>query len=98
MRYRGCDALFDHLVGAREHRDRYIEAERPRGFQVYDQLVFVSQLSRQIGWLLTHEHTVDVGVSALVELDIVHGVGCQTVGLRHITERMNSRHPLSILK
>jgi hypothetical protein len=94
MRYRGCDALFDHLVGAREHRDRYIEAERPRGFQVYDQLVFVRQLNRQIGWLLTLENTVDVGGGALVELDIIHAVGCQTAVRREITERIDIGQPV----
>ncbi len=49
---------------------------------------------RQIGWLLTLENTVDVGGGALVELDIIHAVGCQTAVRREITERIDIGQPV----
>src|SRR5437660_1585440 len=82
--------LFDDLVSAREHRNRYIKAECLRGFEVYDQLVFARQLNRQIGWLFTLENTVDIRSGALVELDIIHAIGCQTAVRRKITEAIDA--------
>jgi hypothetical protein len=43
--------LFDHLVGAGEHRGRGVEAERLRGFEIDDQLVLGGLLNRQVGGL-----------------------------------------------
>src|SRR6516225_5063563 len=39
-------ASFDHLVGAREHRCRYIEAERLRGLKIEDKLILRRRLNR----------------------------------------------------
>jgi hypothetical protein len=56
----GWRTLFDHLVGAGEHRGRQIEAERLGGLEVDHQLVFGWRLYRQVGRLVALENTVDV--------------------------------------
>src|SRR6516162_8518094 len=33
-----CAPSFDHLVGAGEQHGRYVEAERPRSFEIYDRI------------------------------------------------------------
>jgi hypothetical protein len=39
-------ASLDHLVGARQQRDRRVEAQRLSGLQIDHQLVFVRKLHR----------------------------------------------------
>src|SRR6516225_10866929 len=78
--------LLDHLVGARQHRDRYLKAKHPRGLQVDNQLVFVGQLHRQFCRLLALENAVDVGGSALVEIDVVHSIGGKSSARRVVRE------------
>ena len=43
---------FDDLVGAGEQRRRHLEAERPGGWQVDDQLELGGLGHRQLRWLL----------------------------------------------
>src|SRR6516164_1000812 len=64
----------DYLVGAREHRDRYLEAERPSGLEIDDQLEFGGELDRQIAGLLALEDAIDIFRRAAVEIDIVDAV------------------------
>jgi hypothetical protein len=45
--------LFDHLVGAGEHRRRHSEAEGLRSNQVDDQIEFGRLLDRNVGRLLS---------------------------------------------
>ena len=54
------DALFDHLVGAREQRWRDGEAERLGGLEIDHQLVFGRCLHRQVGRLLAFKKSPNV--------------------------------------
>src|SRR5260370_42022464 len=47
--------LFDHLVGTREQRGRYIEAECLRGFEIDDEVNPGDLLNRKIGRRFTLE-------------------------------------------
>src|SRR6516164_6458562 len=62
-------ASFDHLVGAGEQRGRYIDAKRPGGLQIDDELELGRRLYWQVARLLTPEDTVDVAGRAPVEID-----------------------------
>jgi hypothetical protein len=57
---RGCNALFDHLVGAGEQAIWHRDAESLRGLEIYDQLVLGRCLHRKIARLLALEDPVDV--------------------------------------
>jgi len=63
-------ASIDHLVGAGEQHRGHLEAERPRRFEVDDQLVLRWRLHRQIGWLLAFQDAVDVTRSVGAMLDV----------------------------
>jgi hypothetical protein len=49
-----------HLVGAREHGRRHVEAERLGGLEVDHQLVLGRRLHRKVGRLLALEDAIDV--------------------------------------
>src|SRR5262245_15680210 len=50
----------DHLVGAGEQRGRYIDAKRPGGLQIDDELELGRLKDRQIGRLLPLEDMPDI--------------------------------------
>jgi hypothetical protein len=52
--------LFDHLVGAAEHRGWHCKAKRFGRLKVDHQLEFGRRLHRQVGWLLAFEDPIDV--------------------------------------
>src|SRR5215510_10815709 len=66
---------FDHLVGAREQRDRHFEAKRLCGLEVDDQLELVGELHRQIRRTFAFQHAVHITCCAPIEVKIVHAVG-----------------------
>ena len=53
--------LFDHLVGGRQKRLRYGQAERLRGLEIDHQLIFEWFLHRQVCGLLALEKAIDIG-------------------------------------
>jgi hypothetical protein len=61
-------ALFDHLIGEREHGLRNREAERLCRLEVDDQLVFGRLLKRQVGGFFAVENAVDIASGATVEV------------------------------
>src|ERR1700730_12635073 len=52
--------LFDYLVGASQHRRRKVEADRPRGLEIYHQF--------EPGWLLDRKITRVCAAHALVNI------------------------------
>ena len=48
---RGCNASFDHAVGAMHNRLRNLKADRARGTQVHDQFELRRLIERQL-WRL----------------------------------------------
>ena len=63
------DRLFDHLVGAREHRRGYVEADRLRSLEVDYQLVLSRCLHRLVRRLGASKHTDGL------DADLAIGVG-----------------------
>src|SRR5919201_689181 len=47
---------FNHLVSERKQRGRHVDAKRPRGLEIDDQLEFGRLYDRQIRWLFPFEN------------------------------------------
>jgi hypothetical protein len=60
---------FDHLVGAREHRHRYIEAKSLRGLEVDHHLVSSRRLNWKVRRLLAFEDTIDIAGRLAEQVD-----------------------------
>jgi hypothetical protein len=97
LRSLGCgqsqqgNPLFDHLVGAGEHRCRHFEAEGFRGLEVDYQLVLGRRLHRQVGRLLALEDAIDIAGRALVLVDLIRPVGGEATVRRVVAERIDVR-------
>src|SRR5262249_50068038 len=63
--------LFDHLVGAGEHRGRQIEAERLGGPQVDEKLISGRLLYRKLGRIGTTQDAIDIDRRSPPEIDRV---------------------------
>ena len=91
MQQRCRSKLFDHLVGAREHRRRHVQSERLGSLAINHQLVLHRRLHWQVGGLLAFEDAVDVAGSAPERIDGVRPVGDKTASGDEVTERVDRR-------
>src|SRR5215813_13179850 len=78
--------LFDHLVGASEHRVWHDETERSGGLEIDHQIVLGWRLHRQVGGLLALENTIDV-ISRVPELvDRIGPIRDQTAATNEVAK------------
>ena len=88
-------ALFDHLVGAREHSGRNGEAQRLRGFEVDDQLESCRLLDREIGWLGTLEDLAGVNADQAKGSCEAWSIADQVAGSGEFAPRTDRRNGMA---
>jgi hypothetical protein len=77
----GCLAhSFDHLVGGADKGWRQVEAKRPGGLQVDDEMKFGRCLHRQVGRLFALEDAIDISCRAPVLVDKIRPIRDQSDG------------------
>ena len=81
--------LIDHLVGAREQRRWYSEAERLGRFEIDHQLVLRWRLYRKIGRLLALDNAIDIAGGAPILIWIVGPVANKTTRAYKVAERID---------
>src|SRR5258706_11856921 len=72
---------FDHLIGAREQRERQGDAERLGGLEVKDQLDLCGKLDRQVAGRSAFENLIDVYGSPPPILGQIDPVACKSAGI-----------------
>ena len=83
--------LLDHLIGAREQRDRRIEAERLGSLEIDDKFEFGCKLHWKIARLFPLEDAIDVRLSAPVKVDIVDAIGRQASAFYKVAKWVDGR-------
>jgi len=66
---------FDYLVGAGEQRGRNVEAERPCGLDIDEEVVLGGRLHRKVSRLLALEDAIDVAGRATVRVNGIRSIG-----------------------
>src|ERR1051326_8396399 len=84
-------ASFDHLVGAGEHRWRYIQAERAGFLQIDRQSIFRRLLERQFSGVFAAQDTVDIAGGSAINVLPVNSVESQAAMLEVSQIRVNRR-------
>src|SRR5262245_35245246 len=79
------------VVGAGEQRVRHVEAERPSGLEIDDQVILGGRLYRQVTRLLALEDAIDVGSGAAELIKRIGPVADQAAINDVITERIDRR-------
>src|SRR5215475_8185982 len=90
--------LFDQLVGGGEEGPWHVEAERPGGLHIDDQLVLGRCLNWKVGWVLAFEDAVNVTCCAYIGINGRWPVGEKTATLGEIAERIDRRQPVTTRK
>src|SRR6476620_1881372 len=71
--------LFDHIVGASEHRGWHRNAKRFSRLEIDYQLVLSRRLHRQVGWLLALEDGIDIFGRAPERIQQINPMGHSAV-------------------
>src|SRR6516225_1343561 len=78
--------LLDNLVGGAEHRLRYGQVERFRGFEVDGELDFRGLMHRQVGRLLAVEDSTSIDADEAIGVGKVRSVAHQPTGRDKLTQ------------
>src|SRR5262245_29910573 len=81
--------LLDHLVGEREQRPRYVDAQCPRGLEINDKLKLSRLLNRQVAWPFALKDAIDIGCRLPVRLEYFRPIGHQAAIRCEVAERID---------
>ena len=84
--------LLDNLVSGAEHRLRYGQVKRFRGFEVDGELDFRGLMHRQVGWLLAVEDSTSIDADEAIGVGKVRSVAHQPTGRDKLTQGVDRRH------
>src|SRR5262245_47314567 len=76
------NSLFDHLIGADQHRCGKLDAEPLGGLEVDDEFEFDGPLDREIGWRGALQDLIHESRRARIEVRKIHSVVHQRAGFR----------------
>src|SRR5262245_45529605 len=87
--------LFDHLVGARLHRRRHVNAECLGRREVEDQLKLGRLYNWQFRGVFTLKNPASINAGQTVTIQNVRSVAHQTASRRKISKLVNRRHGMA---
>ena len=88
---RGCNTLFDHLVGKGEQLVGHGKAERLCGLEVDHQLELDWGLDGELARFLALEDAIDIRRRSPKIIDQVSAIGQQTADFNEVTPRIECR-------
>src|SRR6476620_5238002 len=72
----------DHLVGASKHSRRNVDSQRPRGFEVDEEVQLRRQYHWQLRWLLTLHDPADVVAGLPIGVAPTGAIAHEAAGIR----------------